>query len=147
MARGQPHRWDDGTFKAKDKQKVKAGRKGGKATGESKARTGATNARFDPTAERRPCCGVKMGRAHKKTCPNHRHFKLNALRDLRTESIVVKEYDAADFPAPAGVMMFVRGCTAVCVCCKKTGDAASFPKVHKEDLTLATMRAVCAECQ
>jgi len=79
---------DDGTFKAKDKQKVEAGRKGGKVSGESKARFGESNARFDPKADRRPCCGAHAKRSHKKTCPNHRLNRIRGIeRSLRSDGL------------------------------------------------------------
>tara|TARA_R100000152_G_C6731999_1_gene156559 strand:+ start:491 stop:796 length:306 start_codon:yes stop_codon:yes gene_type:complete len=79
---------DDGTFRAKDKQKVEAGKKGGKVSGESKARFGESNARFDPKAERRPCCGAHAKRSHKKTCPNHRLNRIRGIeRSLRSDGL------------------------------------------------------------
>jgi len=139
-------REDDGTFKAKDKQKAEAGRRGGKATGDSKARTGASNGRFSEGRERHDCCGAIKGRSHKKTCDNHRLNKIR--RVLRKESITtpVKEIDLTGFIQSSAVSMMLHGSTGVCVVCKTQSPAIQSRKVKQSDITGNPLRVVCASC-
>ena len=139
-------RRDDGTFKPTDKKKQAAGRKGGKATGESKARTGASNGRYSQGRKRHECCGAIKGRSHKKTCDNHRLNKMRRL--LRKESIAtpVKVIDLTGFIESAPVLMMLRGSDGVCVGCKSEIPAALSKKVKQADITSNPMRVVCAEC-
>jgi hypothetical protein len=137
---------DDGTFKGKDEQKASAGRKGGKKTGASKARTGATNGRHDPTAERRPCCGVHAKRSHAKTCPNHRLNRIHAIRTARKENIEARNYEDSEYFPVAAVEMMVRGCEGACVVCKTPMKVLEARKVNKEDINSPQMRVVCAKC-
>jgi len=139
-------RYEDGTFKATDKQKQAAGRKGGKATGESKARTGKSNGRFSEGRERHECCGAIKGRSHKTTCENHRLNKMRRL--LRKENIPtpVKVIDLTGFIQAAPVMMMLRGSTGVCVGCNENAPATTARKVKQADITSNPMRVVCAKC-
>lgn len=140
-------RWEDGTFKPYDKQKQAAGRKGGKATGDSKRRTGSTNGRYSEGRERHPCCGAIKGRSHKKTCPNHRSNKI--ARALRKEGVVSpakKNVPTTDFIEVGPVAVMMRGCDLRCVVCNEQKNTAESKKVHKDDFTSPTMRVVCEKC-
>ena len=141
-------RWEDGTFKPYDKQKQAAGRKGGKATGDSKARLGESNGRFSQGRERHACCGAIKGRSHKKHCENHRSNKI--ARALRKEgkqtTKVKKEPSYADFIEVAPVAVMMRGCDLVCVVCNEHKNTAESKKVHKDDFTSPTMRVICDKC-
>jgi len=140
-------RWEDGTFKPYDKQKQAAGRKGGKTTGDSKARLGESNGRFSADRERQPCCGAIKGRSHKKTCPNHKSNKI--ARALRKEAVVSppkKKEDDSDFLQVQPVAFMLRGCELICVRCDKKKNVGESKKVHKDDVTRPTMRVICEKC-
>ena len=142
------NRSDDGTFKAKDKQKVAAGRIGGKVSGDSKARFGQANARFDPKADRRPCCGAHAKRSHKKTCPNHRTNKIMALnRGLRKQGVKnVPTHLGDEWLNTLGVINMIRGCQGICVTCGSNMPVKDSARVHKDDITSFTMRVICKDC-
>ena len=141
-------RWEDGTFKPYDKQKQQAGRKGGKTTGDSKARLGESNGRFSEGRERHACCGAIKGRSHKKHCENHRSNKI--ARALRKEgkqtTTVKKEVIDTDFIHAAPVSFMLRGCELVCVICNEQKNTAESKKGHKDDCTRPTMRVICNNC-
>ena len=144
--RRQPLRYEDGTFKSIDKDKQKAGRKGGLTTGESKARFGASNGKYDANRERRPCCGVIATRSHKKTCPNHRLYKLNALKNLRKESIIKAKINTDNYVKVSGVSMWLRGVDSNCTNCNQNQKAISATWVHQDDLQKNPVRVICRKC-
>jgi hypothetical protein len=144
--RRRQQRYDDGTFKSIDKDKQKAGRKGGLTTGESKARFGATNGKYDATRERRPCCGVIATRSHKKTCPNHRLYKLNAIKNLRKESIIKVKINTDNYVKVSGVSMWLRGVDSNCTNCNENQKAISATWVHQDDLQKNPVRVICKKC-
>lgn len=139
-------RGDDGTFEAVDKIQQAKGRKGGKATGDSKRRLGSTNGRFSEGRERHECCGAIKGRSHKQNCDNHRVNKMRRL--LRKESITtpVKNIDLTGFIQSGAVSMMLHGSTGVCVVCKTQSPAIQSAKVMQVDITSNPMRVVCASC-
>ena len=141
-------RWEDGTFKPYDKQKQAAGRKGGKATGDTKKRTGKANGRYAEGKDRQACCGAIKGRSHKAHCENHRSNK--EARALRREGKVVsptkKKVADADFIEVAPVAFMLTGCELVCVICNEPKNKAESRKVHRDDCTQPSMRVICEKC-
>jgi len=142
-------RWEDGTFKSFDKQRQAAGRKGGKATGDSKARTGASNGKFSEGRIRFPCCGAIKGRSHKKTCENHSVNKIN--RVLRKESIEVilpVKIDHTGFVDSAPVMTLLYSLDGVCVGCKEQINARESKMVFQDDIMKVNpIKVICRKCE
>jgi hypothetical protein len=142
-------RWEDGTFKPYNKQRQAAGRKGGKATGDSKARTGASNGKFSEGRIRFPCCGAIKGRSHKKTCENHSVNKImRVLREESIDTISVKKIDTTGFIEAAPVMRLLYALDGVCVGCNKALNARESKLVFQADIMQVNpIKVICRKCE
>ena len=123
------------------------GSKGGKTTGESKARTGESNGRFKHG--HRDCCETL------KTSPHHiqcAHARLSMRKNIQTKTNITINPEIPHIKWASisldckAVAPMLRGVDGLCGGCDWRGLAIQAQRVHPKDITANPARVICHAC-